>query len=154
MHPRQLPFEHRRIRLHQPFYTASAFRAGDRPDPRTLADQGVIADLALDQQQIALGALTALLDGDAPLRAFHEQAAWYTQLTEALPPLLHPSSGSLSDPEILLDFLWLGSALVTHPAYVNAPEDAWLWSRLLEQSAAGLDLEPEPEPQPLERSDR
>lgn len=96
----------------------------------------------LDQQQIALGALTALLDGDAPLRAFHEQAAWYTQLTEALPPLLHPSPGSLSDPEILLDILWLGSALVTHPAYVQSPEDAWLWSRLLEQSAEGLDLEP------------
>ena len=53
----------------------------------------------------------------APLRAFHEQTAWYTQLTEALPPLLHPSSGSLSDPEILHDILWLGSALVTHPAY-------------------------------------
>ena len=44
----------------------------------------------LDQQQIALGALTALLDGDAPLRAFHEQPGWYTQLTEALPPLLQP----------------------------------------------------------------
>ena len=96
----------------------------------------------LDQQQIALGALTALLDGDAPLRAFHEQTAWYTQLTEVLPPLLHPSPGSLSDPEILLDILWLGSALVTHPAYVQSPEDAWLWSRLLEQSAEGLDLEP------------
>ena len=67
----------------------------------------------LDQQQIALGALTALLDGDAPLRAFHEQPGWYTQLTEALPPLLHPSAGSLGEPEILID-------LVTEPLAPNA----------------------------------
>ena len=67
----------------------------------------------LDQQQIALGALTALLDGAAPLRAFHEQPGWYTHLTEALPPLLHPSAGSLGEPEILID-------LVTEPLAPNA----------------------------------
>ena len=96
----------------------------------------------LDQQQIALGALTALLDGEGPLRAFHEQTQWYMQLTETLPPLLHASSASLSDPEILLDTMWLGTALVTHPAYVHTPDDAWLWARLLEQGAEGLEVEP------------
>ncbi len=53
MHARQLPLQHRRIRLHQAFYAARAFRAGDRPDTSPLANQVVIADLALDQQQVA-----------------------------------------------------------------------------------------------------
>ena len=78
----------------------------------------------LDQQQIALSALTALLEGDAPLKAFHAQSSWYDQLAQALPPLLHDGSGSLSDPEILLDALWLSTALVTHPIYLHSPGDA------------------------------
>ena len=38
--------------------------------------------------------------------------------------------------------MWLGTALVTHPAYVHTPDDAWLWARLLEQGAEGLEVEP------------
>ena len=53
MHPRQLPLKHRRIRLHQPLHTASPLRAGNRPDSCTLANQRVVTDLALHQQQVA-----------------------------------------------------------------------------------------------------
>ncbi|MNG01348.1 hypothetical protein D3C84_843230 [compost metagenome] len=69
MHPRQLPFEHRRIRLHQPLHTASAFRAGDRADSRTLADQRVVTDLALHQQQVA----AVLRQGQGVLGGFGQQ---------------------------------------------------------------------------------
>ena len=34
--------------------------------------------------QIALDALTALLEGEKPLRRFHEQAQWYDIVMQAL----------------------------------------------------------------------
>ena len=103
----------------------------------------LLACFEVDQQQIALSALRALLEGEAPLRAFHAQASWYDQLCEALPPLLHGSSRSLADPEVLLDAMWLGTALVTHPDFQHtARGDAWLWSRLLEEAAVALEVEP------------
>ena len=52
MHPRQLPLQHRRIRLHQALHTAGPFRAGNRADTCALADQRVLTDLALHLQQV------------------------------------------------------------------------------------------------------
>ena len=53
MHPCQLPLQHRWIRLHQALHAARAFGAGDGADAGALADQGVVVDLALHQQQVA-----------------------------------------------------------------------------------------------------
>lgn len=96
----------------------------------------------LDQQQVALGALVALLEGDDALQAFHENAAWYDGLVGALQPLLHATSGSLADSEILVEVLRLGAAAASHPAFVHSDDDAWVWSGLLEGSAPNLHLDP------------
>ncbi|MCY1430545.1 hypothetical protein D9M71_464950 [compost metagenome] len=69
MHPRQLPLKHRRIRLHQPLYAAGAFGAGDRANARALAHQGIVADLALHQQQVA----AVLRQGQGVLGLFSQQ---------------------------------------------------------------------------------
>mmetsp|Transcript_57637 Transcript_57637/g.95288 ORF Transcript_57637/g.95288 Transcript_57637/m.95288 type:complete len:504 (+) Transcript_57637:42-1553(+) len=96
----------------------------------------------LDMQQIALGALTALLEGEATLRMFRKQSSWYEALEQAMPSLLHSSPegmSPLSDPEILRDTLKLGCILATHPLYAHKQGDAWLWDKLLEQASFGLD---------------
>ena len=53
VHACQLAFEHRRVGLHQALYTARSFRAGNRTDAGALANQRVVTDFALDQQQVA-----------------------------------------------------------------------------------------------------
>ena len=60
----------------------------------------------------------------------------------ALPPLFHESESALEDPEILIETLRLGSLLVTHPMFPHSSGDAWIWERLLEQSAGLLWTEP------------
>src|SRR5471032_1993675 len=47
VHSRQLAFEHGRVGLHETFYAAGAFGAGDGADAGALTDQGVVIDLAL-----------------------------------------------------------------------------------------------------------
>ena len=97
----------------------------------------MLASYDHEQQQIGLGALCALLEGDAALSAFWEEASWFDALVQALPPLVHESSGSLDHPEILYDALDLGTAVVSagylaHPACPMGPHrpDPWdpaLW---------------------------
>ena len=69
-----------------------------------------------EHQQIALGALCALLEGDAALAAFWEQAEWFDALVHSLPPLVHETSESLTHPDILFDALDVGNAVVSHPS--------------------------------------
>ena len=98
-----------------------------------------------EQQQIALGALCALLEGDAAREAFHQEATWFDALVQALPPLVHESSAALEQPEILYDALDLSTAVVSHPMFLHAHSsgDAWLWERLLEHSSGGVEYHPE-----------
>eukprot|EP00966_Prymnesium_polylepis_P144825 3344168-Prymnesium_polylepis.2 len=98
----------------------------------------------LDQQQIALSALVSLLEGDAPFATFQQDPEMYEQLVTSLPPLLHGADGALSDPEILMEVLRLGSTLASHPFFAHASGDSWIWERLLEQSAANLYWDPAP----------
>lgn len=69
-----------------------------------------------EQQQIALGALCALLDGDAALAAFWEQSEWFDDLVHSLVPLVNDQSDALTIPEILFDALDVGNAIVSHPS--------------------------------------
>ena len=97
-----------------------------------------------EQQQIALGALCAVLEGDSALAAFWEEAGWFDSLVQSLPPLVHESSASLSQPEILYDALDLSTAIVSHPIFLHTHAgDVWLWERLLEETSACVPLHPE-----------
>ena len=95
-----------------------------------------------DQQQIALGALVTLLEGDECLRIFRSESGWYEEVVHALPPLLHESEGFLQDPEILLEVLRLACTLVTHPIFLHSDDDDWIWERLIEEAAVNLYYEP------------
>src|SRR5690606_128263 len=53
MHAGQLALEQRGVGLEQAFDAAGALGAGDRTNARALSDQFVLADVALDQQQVA-----------------------------------------------------------------------------------------------------
>lgn len=53
VHARQLALQQRGVRLQQALDTAGAFRAGDGADARALAQQRVVGDAALHQQQVA-----------------------------------------------------------------------------------------------------
>lgn len=104
---------------------------------------GLLRSYDFEQQQIALGALCALLDNDAAYAAFVDESGWYEQLTQALPPLLHESSGSMAQPEIMYDTLSLGCMVAAHPMFMHAQSDTWLWERMLEQTATGVHAEDE-----------
>lgn len=80
----------------------------------------LLASYDYEQQQIALGALCALLEGEAALEAFHDEAGWFDALVGALPPLVHESSSSLAEPGILYDTLDLGNVVVSHPSERSA----------------------------------
>ena len=99
-------------------------------------------DLDYEQQQIALGALCALLESDEAIEMFTQETSWYDMLVRALPALVHESSESLSVPDILFDTLHLSCVIVYHPMFSHAPNDGWLWERVLEQSARVVQYEP------------
>jgi hypothetical protein len=92
---------------------------------------------------VAIGALTALLDGPVPLAAFHASPDLYQTYLESLPPVLHasPTSSPLNDGELLLDALRLTAALATHPAFEHATGDAWFYERILDQAAPATDYD-------------
>lgn len=69
-----------------------------------------------EQQQIALGALCALLESDAALIEFWKEAGWFDALVQALPRLVHEASDALQQSEILYDALDLSNAIVSHPS--------------------------------------
>ena len=94
-----------------------------------------------EQQAIALAALCALLDSEASVDAFRRETSWYDALVGALPALVHESSQALEMPEILVDTLSLCCTAASHPMFTHTPNDAWLWERLLEQSAASVPYE-------------
>jgi len=97
-----------------------------------------------EERQIALDALSALLEGEKPLRLFHERAAWYYVIVQAIPSLLHSPPDSLpplSDPEILHDTLRLAALLATHPMFEHAQDDEWLWERLIDEAAKELEVD-------------
>ena len=96
-----------------------------------------------EQQAIALAALCALLDSEASVDAFRRETSWYDALVGALPALVHESSQALEMPEILVDTLSLCCTAASHPMFTHTPNDAWLWERLLEQSAASVPYEPD-----------
>eukprot|EP00325_Prymnesiales_sp_UTEX-LB-985_P032857 CAMPEP_0174738534 /NCGR_PEP_ID=MMETSP1094-20130205/70130_1 /TAXON_ID=156173 /ORGANISM="Chrysochromulina brevifilum, Strain UTEX LB 985" /LENGTH=141 /DNA_ID=CAMNT_0015941967 /DNA_START=1 /DNA_END=422 /DNA_ORIENTATION=+ len=99
-------------------------------------------DLDYEQQQIALGALCALLEPDDAVELFKQETSWYDVLVRSLPALVHESARSLSVLDILFDALNLSTILATHPMFVHSPHDEWLWERLLEHAAETVRYEP------------
>lgn len=99
------------------------------------------ASYDIEVQQIALGALTALLDGEVSATAFRENPLHYRQLVAMLPPLLHSSSPLLFNADVHRDVLRLGSMLTAHPSCALSHDDVWLWERLLEFAIPGLELD-------------
>lgn len=85
-------------------------------------------------------ALCSLLESDAALGTFRQDANSYDAIAQALPPLVHESSIALSAPDLLIDSLSLCCAAVSHPMFLHTPADAWLWERILEASAAGATM--------------
>ena len=51
--------------------------------------------------------------------------------------------GALGVPEILLDLLSLSCTMASHPMFLHAPGDAWLWARLLEDSTHAVEYDRE-----------
>ena len=126
----QLPVDELRVRL-----------LGNHDALRKWAALAACYDL--EQQQIALGALTSLLSSDAALDAFDAEAAAFSQLSVALPPLVHGSPSAVElDGEVLLDAMSLAVALIGHPMFAHTDDDGWLWEKLLEHTAAQLDWQP------------
>lgn len=82
---------------------------------------GMVGSYDSEQQQIALAALCALLETESALEAFRQQAGWYEAMMQALPPLVHETSQSMSQPEILYDTLCLSGAMTTHPSKPGRP---------------------------------
>ena len=126
----QLPVDELRVRL-----------LGNHDALRKWAALAACYDL--EQQQIALGALTSLLSSDAALDAFDAESAAFSQLSVALPPLVHGSPSAVElDGEVLLDAMSLAVALIGHPMFAHTDDDGWLWEKLLEHTAAQLDWQP------------
>jgi len=103
----------------------------------------LVASFEADVQQVALGALTAMLEGSKPMEAFFATAEHYYSYLDALPPVLHVSRTAtpLNDSEVLLDALRLTAALANHPAFEHAVGDGWFYERMLEQSAPATEVD-------------
>ncbi|EOD32878.1 hypothetical protein EMIHUDRAFT_455934, partial [Emiliania huxleyi CCMP1516] len=126
----------------------------------------LVASFEADVQQVALGALTALLEGAEPMAAFNADAGLYSAYRDALPPVLHasPTATPLNDseaqdtspnrvhrwrvcdmalacPQVLLDALRLAAALANHPQFEHASTDGWFFERLLEQAAPATEMD-------------
>jgi len=103
----------------------------------------LVASFEADVQQVALGALTALLEGAEPMAAFNADAGLYSAYRDALPPVLHasPTATPLNDSEVLLDALRLAAALANHPQFEHASTDGWFFERLLEQAAPATEMD-------------
>jgi hypothetical protein len=107
----------------------------------------------LEQREVSLTGLNALLDGTAALSAFHQNVELYALLTQdVIPQLLLPHSvfGELSllsgwqrAPE-LHAALSLGATLASHPQFSMQPseEQRDMWLGLLQEGADGTALQP------------
>ena len=99
------------------------------------------ASYDIEVQQIALGALTAVLDGSAALHSFGEQPELYHELVRSLPSLLHASSDLASRADVQRDVLRLGAILTAHPSCVESADEYWIWERILEFALPLLEID-------------